>query len=1433
MYSENESNEQPTLSKCRHGNGSDYLSPPDCGDGVAQFVLYDLTKPQVPSCSMQLDHVDDVVHDVHGGFTLALLDSLFLKGLRTVKFIPPKCDNTGKKLLLNAIRFGVMPGDSLSFEGRLYRFFLYFNRSSSSSGVAPYSDATLEDLKTKHLFKPAPSLPRTSEAYCLQGVVVLLISHFGGWFLDDSTVRCWVVGESEALLHAMYRLIEGRMAWYLDDGTIVGDTLVVGKWSKTIMLMDVVAKINDPQCELLLLRSCTGISKLYFSMRTCSPSVFESAQRSFDVALCSSLERITKLLRHTGIVSSGPNFDDALRVFNTSLETNFLSNPNEIVAPKLVKKMVDIYFTWVTKNAESSFSLSHRQMDLWTSQREDHASDWLRTVPISGLGQTMNNKTYRCVLCYHLGIPLFSVSKPCSTCSRVFAGDIYRDHAVSCAGIIGIKHRHNVVCDTLVDICYRFGISAGLDVCVDLTGSSPLAQTGMTDFVPGWAVIDAAQRKRCKYMDKCAAIGYGFLPFSFSSLGELEADPISLLKRIQKFSMTQDIRARAAVHIFNRIGFSIAKGLLHQSGGGDECGLTKTSLITHLHDRLCIGEAQAITKHSLLFDLVVYERVELTFKHMGLWLCGVCFRTHTLRSKCRHGNGSDYLSPPDCGDGVAQFVLYDLTKPQVPSCSMQLDHDDDGVHDLHGGFTLALLDTLFSKGLRTVKSIPLKCRLGFSRVLKRALDKVICKPDDISCWVSLLVLPLCILKTFCPRSNLKCKSAIRRQRQEESIVNAIRSWGMPGDSLQLLRETLTESSLTLSDVGDEDIDLGERNIKQCKRKISDGHYTAVVRVLSSSGVAPYSDATLEDLKTKNPFKPAPSLPRIPFDHHHLIASPSVVLDRIKSFPRGTSYGRYGLRAQHLIDCLSGSAVAIFDELVSSITQVVNLFLGGCCHKMLGEYIASAPLTPLVKPGGGIRPIVFGVGVSGRSEAILHAMNRLIEGRMDDKFISVVLLSRVGWNFVTLTQLDCIAESTPYGRAKGCSKAWYLDDGTIVGDTLVVGKWSKTIMLMDVVAKINDPQCELLLLRSCTGISKLYFSMRTCSPSVFESAQRSFDVALRSSLERIVTSSGPGFGDWQWRLATLPFAFGGLGVYSAGDVLNYAFLASRLQSAGLQTKLLRHTGIVSSGPNFDDALRVFNTSLETDFLSNPNEIAAPKLVKKMADIYFTWVTKNAESSFSLSPRQMALWTSQREDHASNWLRTVPISGLGQTMNSKAYRCVLCYQLGIPLFSVSKPCSACSRVFAGDIYGDHVVSCAGIIGIKHRHNVVCDTLVDICYRFGISAGIDVCVDLTGSPPLAQTGMTDFVPGWAVIDAAQHKCGKYMDKCAAIRYGFLPFSFSSLGELEVDPISLLKRIQKFSMTQDIRARVAVRIFNRIGFSIAKGVGAQIVSRLPSNLL
>ncbi|GJU69333.1 hypothetical protein Tco_1255592 [Tanacetum coccineum] len=158
----------------------------------------------------------------------------------------------------------------------------------------------------------------------------------------------------------------------------------------------------------------------------------------------------------------------AVHIFN---RINFVTAKG-IAAPKLMKKMADIYFTRVAKDAESSFSLSPRQMALWLSQRESN-----------------------------------------------------------------------------------FGLGF---VVVPIQGSSPLTRTGMTDFAPGRVVIDAAQRKRGKYLDKCAAIGYGFLPFSFSSLGELEANAVTLLKRIRKFPWFKTLGARATIHIFID-SFAIAK----------------------------------------------------------------------------------------------------------------------------------------------------------------------------------------------------------------------------------------------------------------------------------------------------------------------------------------------------------------------------------------------------------------------------------------------------------------------------------------------------------------------------------------------------------------------------------------------------------------------------------------------------------------------------------------------------------------------------------------------------------------------------------------------------------------------------------------------------------------------------------------------------------
>ena len=191
-------------------------------------------------------------------------------------------------------------------------------------------------------------------------------------------------------------------------------------------------------------------------------------------------------------------------------------------------------------------------------------------------------------------------------------------------------------------------------------------------------------------------------------------------------------------------------------------------------------------------------------------------------------------------------------------------------------------------------------------------------------------------------------------------------------------------------------------------------------MLSSSGVTPLSPDTLQALESKHPFAPAPILPSIPCNEEALSVSKDEVLRMIHSFPKGTSCGRDGLRAQHLKDKLGGAASAIADSLLCSIIKVVNLLLGGKCPSMLRGFIASAPLTSLVKPGGDIHLIVvgtvwwqlvskvrvsvvgktlhtyfedfqFGVGTQGGGEAILHSVNRLVKCKGDVVGFSMLLV----------------------------------------------------------------------------------------------------------------------------------------------------------------------------------------------------------------------------------------------------------------------------------------------------------------------------------------------------------------------------------------------------------------------------------------------------------
>ncbi|KAD4981752.1 hypothetical protein E3N88_18423 [Mikania micrantha] len=131
-------------------------------------------------------------------------------------------------------------------------------------------------------------------------------------------------------------------------------------------------------------------------------------------------------------------------------------------------------------------------------------------------------------------------------------------------------------------------------------------------------------------------------------------------------------------------------------------------------------------------------------------------------------------------------------------------------------------------------------------------------------------------------------------------------------------------------------------------------------------------------------------------------------------------------------CVCGEGSAIAGELLKAISVVVNLCLAGRCPKTLAEFVASAPLMPLLKPDNGIRPIAmgmiwrrlvfkqtmrgvgkemakylgdfqFGVGVPSGAEAVLHSTNIFLnEFHMDGSLAMLTVDFSNAFNLVFRT-----------------------------------------------------------------------------------------------------------------------------------------------------------------------------------------------------------------------------------------------------------------------------------------------------------------------------------------------------------------------------------------------------------------------------------------------
>ena len=95
--------------------------------------------------------------------------------------------------------------------------------------------------------------------------------------------------------------------------------------------------------------------------------------------------------------------------------------------------------------------------------------------------------------------------------------------------------------------------------------------------------------------------------------------------------------------------------------------------------------------------------------------------------------------------------------------------------------------------------------------------------------------------------------------------------------------------------------------------------------------------------------------------------------------------------------------------------------------------------------------------------------------------------------------------------------------------------------------IDDPQVEMLLLRSCLGFPKFVFSLRSAPPEEIAETTREFDKMISSTMQERL---GISLAQEQEKQARLPVAMGGLGIERAEDVAESAYLGNVLATRKL-------------------------------------------------------------------------------------------------------------------------------------------------------------------------------------------------------------------------------------------------------------------------------------------
>ena len=219
-------------------------------------------------------------------------------------------------------------------------------------------------------------------------------------------------------------------------------------------------------------------------------------------------------------------------------------------------------------------------------------------------------------------------------------------------------------------------------------------------------------------------------------------------------------------------------------------------------------------------------------------------------------------------------------------------------------------------------------------------------------------------------------------------------------------------------------------------------------------------------------------------------------------------------------------------------------------------------------------------------------------------------------------------------------------------------------------RLEDPQQELLLLRCCSGSSRMTYWQRTCNPDDIKEQITEFDSAVDRTIHHIL--GNPVYGEDRLTMH-LPLSMGGLGIPIAAISSDSSFVASVGASWALQPNINPRHGYAET------KLRLISSGVAVPLLPGKNALdsiplSLPHQTEFNQKKFMLAIngTLKEEVLCQADVGKKVVIAGRSCKGASFWLTSAPNIQNRTVIEPAAFRALLKYSIGMPLLSRAQCC-----------------------------------------------------------------------------------------------------------------------------------------------------------------